>query len=89
MGRWLPRGCGWHLGGDPLAAMSRTHQEIFHLARAFERLIEMLGPLGPDAADLVDLRRTLYALHAVLRLNVAQEEELYSSLDQESTSTAV
>ena len=24
-------------GEDPLAAMSRTHQEIFHLARSFER----------------------------------------------------
>ena len=76
-------------GDDPLAAMSRTHQEIFHLARAFERLTEMLGPLGPDPSDLVDLTRTLYALHAVLRLNIAQEEELYSSLDQESTSTSL
>ena len=76
-------------GDDPLAAMSRTHQEIFHLAHAFERLTEMLGPMGPDAADLVDLTRMLYALHAVLRLNVAQEEELYSSLDRESTATPV
>ena len=76
-------------GDDPLAAMSRTHQEIFHLAHAFERLTEMLGPMGPDAADLVDLTRMLYALHAVLRLNVAQEEELYSSLDRESTITPV
>ena len=76
-------------GDDPLAAMSRTHQEIFHLAHAFERLTEMIGPMGPDAADLVDLTRMLYALHAVLRLNVAQEEELYSSLDRESTTTPV
>ncbi|MEO6042769.1 MAG: heavy metal translocating P-type ATPase [Tepidiformaceae bacterium] len=76
-------------GDDPLAAMSRTHQEIFHLAHAFERLTEMLGPMGPDAADLVDLTRMLYALHTVLRLNVAQEEELYSSLDRESTATPV
>ena len=76
-------------GDDPLAAMSRTHQEIFHLAHAFERLTEMIEPMGPDAADLVDLTRMLYALHAVLRLNVAQEEELYSSLDRESTATPV
>jgi len=68
-------------GEDPLAAMSRTHQEIFHLARAFERLRGSVAPDGPDPEDLVDLRRTLYALYAVLRLNVAQEEELYLSLD--------
>jgi heavy metal translocating P-type ATPase len=75
-------------GDDPLAAMSRTHQEIFHLSRAFERLATAVPPEGPDAEDLVDLRRTLYSLHAVLRLNVAQEEELYLSLDQDSTSTS-
>ena len=76
-------------GDDPLAAMSRTHQEIFHLARTYERLVAALPIDEPDPEDLVDLRRTLYALHAVVRLNVAQEEELYSSLDRESTATAV
>jgi heavy metal translocating P-type ATPase len=74
-------------GDDPLAAMSRTHQEIFHLARAFERLRSAVPVDGPDPEDLVDLRRTLYALCAVLRLNVAQEEELYLSLDPESGGT--
>lgn len=76
-------------GDDPLAAMSRTHQEIFHLGRAFERLVASMGPDCLDAEDLVDLRRILYALHAVVRLNVAQEEELYSSLDRESTATSI
>jgi hypothetical protein len=68
-------------GDDPLAAMSRTHQEIFHLARAFDRLIQDLPPEGPEVEDFVDLRRVLYALHAVLRLNIAQEEELYMTMD--------
>jgi soluble P-type ATPase len=76
-------------GEDPLAAMSRTHQEIFHLARAFQRLVSAVETDGADPEDLVDIRRTLYSLHAVIRLNIAQEEELYLSLDRESTATAV
>jgi hypothetical protein len=76
-------------GDDPMAAMSRTHQEVFHLARTFERLTSALDGQVPDAEDLVDLRRTLYALHAVLRLNVAQEEELYLSLDRDSTGAMI
>ncbi len=75
-------------GDDPLAAMSRTHQEIFHLARVFERLVDGLLHEGPDAEDLVDIRRTLYVLHTVLRLNIAQEDQLYLSLDPEAPSTA-
>jgi heavy metal translocating P-type ATPase len=74
-------------GDDPLAAMSRTHQEIFHLARVLERLIAGIPLEGPDPEDLVDVRRTLYALHTVLRLNIAQEDQLYLSLDPEAPST--
>jgi hypothetical protein len=73
-------------GDDPLAAMSRTHQEIFHLARVLERLLATIPPEGPEPEDLVDLRRTLYALHTVLRLNIAQEDQLYLSLDREALS---
>jgi soluble P-type ATPase len=76
-------------GDDPLAAMSRTHQEIFHLARVFERLVDGLPREGSDPEDLVDIRRTLYVLHTVLRLNIAQEDQLYLSLDPEAPSTAV
>ena len=73
-------------GDDPLAAMSRTHQEIFHLALSFDRLVEEVdGDAGAiDPEDLVDIRRVLYALHTVLRLNIAQEEELYVSLTDEA-----
>jgi hypothetical protein len=75
-----------HLGGDdPLAAMSRTHQEIFHLARTFDSLRASIDGNAADPEDVVDLRRTLYSLSAVLRLNVAQEEELYVMLDRDST----
>ena len=76
-------------GDDPLAAMSRTHQEIFHLARVFERLVGNIPLEGPDAEDLVDLRRTLYALHTVLRLNIAQEDQLYLSLDRDPAAATI
>jgi heavy metal translocating P-type ATPase len=74
-------------GEDPLAAMSRTHQEIFHLARAFQRLHEVAREGDADSEDIADLRRTLYMLTALLRLNIAQEEELYFALDPDSTET--
>jgi heavy metal translocating P-type ATPase len=69
-------------GEDPLGTLSRTHQEIFHLARLLELLIGELPNEGPDAHDLPDIRRLLYSLHAVLRLHFAQEEELYQSVSE-------
>ncbi len=70
-------------GEEPLAPMSRTHQEIFHLVRQFQSLHDDMPAAGPEREDLADIRRVLYALHAVLRLHIAQEEELYLSLDDE------
>lgn len=67
-------------GEDPLASMSRTHREIFHMVDVFERQMADLQPGGPDPADIRDLRRTLYGLHAILRLHFDQEEELYLTL---------
>jgi hypothetical protein len=70
-------------GEDPMGSMERAHMEIEHLARVFGHLLEDLPPEGPDAEDLVDLRRVLYGLHAILRLHFAQEEEAYSWLAAE------
>ncbi|HSL25511.1 MAG TPA: heavy metal translocating P-type ATPase, partial [Acidimicrobiia bacterium] len=71
------------LGGhDPLATMSRTHREIFHLIDNYQRLLADLPDSGPQPADMRDLRRILYSLHAILRLHFDQEEELYTSLDE-------
>ncbi len=67
-------------GDDPTATMSRGHAEIAHLTRLLERLLADLGPDGPDAEDLPDLRRVLYGLHAILRLHFAQEDEAYLPL---------
>jgi heavy metal translocating P-type ATPase len=74
-------GVAERLGGtDPLAAMSRTHQEIFHLASLLDRLVDdaSVGGFGPE--DRSEARRILYALDAILRLHFAQEEELLASI---------
>ncbi len=67
-------------GEDPLGSMARAHLEISHLARLFQQLVTDLPAEGPAADDLIDLRRVLYGLHAILRLHFAQEEEAYSWL---------
>jgi heavy metal translocating P-type ATPase len=67
-------------GDDPTVTMSRGHAEIAHLTRLLGRLLADLGPAGPAAEDLPDLRRALYGLHAVLRLHFAQEDEAYLPL---------
>jgi heavy metal translocating P-type ATPase len=69
------------LGGeDPMSSMARAHVEISHLIRVYRQLLEDLPPAGPDRDDLVDLRRVLYGLHAILRLHFAQEDEAYAWL---------
>ncbi len=67
-------------GNDPLAAMSRTHQEIFHLASLLDRLVDDSSVDGFGDADRGEARRILYALDAILRLHFAQEEELLTSI---------
>jgi hypothetical protein len=68
--------------------MSRAHVEIAHQVRRLGRLLDAIGPEGPDEADVIELRRLLYGLHAVLRLHTAQEEEDYLSLGEpEATDT--
>jgi heavy metal translocating P-type ATPase len=69
---------------DATAALHRTHTEIFHLIGLYDRLVGDLPPEGPAREDLVDLRRVLYGLDAILRLHMAQEEELYVSLGDET-----
>jgi hypothetical protein len=80
-------------GEDPLSSMARAHLEISHLGRIFQQLIEELPEDGPTPEDLMDLRRVLYGLHAILRLHFAQEEEAYAWLasadDDASASVAV
>jgi iron-sulfur cluster repair protein YtfE (RIC family) len=77
------------LGGqDPTAPMSRMHIEIAHLIGLFGRLVDDLGPSGPDQDDARELRQVLYSLDAVLRLHMVQEEQEYLSLADASPGAA-
>ncbi|HSJ51859.1 MAG TPA: heavy metal translocating P-type ATPase [Actinomycetota bacterium] len=67
-------------GEDPMGSMERAHMEIEHLSRVYGHLLSDLPDQGATGVDLVDLRRVLYGLHAILRLHFAQEEEAYSWL---------
>lgn len=67
-------------GDDPLAAMSRGHQEIFHLTTVLDRIVAGSGD-EMEPADRGEALRLLYALDAVLRLHFAQEEELLATLE--------
>ena len=71
-------------GSDATGPMSRGHVEISHQIRRLGQLLDEIGPQGPDPEDVVELRRVLYGLYAVLRLHTAQEEESYLSLSEES-----
>jgi len=64
------------LGGtDATAALSRTHAEIEHQVGRLRRLLAELDSETVQPEDVVELRRLLYGLYAVLRLHNAQEEE--------------
>jgi heavy metal translocating P-type ATPase len=67
---------GRALGGtDATAALSRTHAEIEHQVSRLRRLLVGLDAESTQPEDVVELRRLLYGLYAVLRLHNAQEEE--------------
>jgi heavy metal translocating P-type ATPase len=68
---------------DVTAGLHRTHTEIFHLIRFVDRLVDELPETGPGPEDLTDLRRLLYGLDAILRLHMAQEEELFLAFGDE------
>ena len=55
--------------------MSRTHPEIEHQVGRLQRLLTDLDNETVQPEDVVELRRLLYGLYAVLRLHNAQEEE--------------
>ena len=44
---------------------------------------------GPGPEDLTDLRRVLYGLDAIIRLHMAQEDELYLALGDEQAPAPV
>lgn len=74
-------------GTDPTGAFSRTHSEIAHYVSRLRRLVSDLNTTV-EAEDIVEIRRLLYGLHAILRLHNAQEEEGVFSLLPEETAAA-
>jgi heavy metal translocating P-type ATPase len=67
-------------GSDPMAVLSGSHREIFHLVRLLRRMTGALAADGADPDDLRDIRRVLYGLHAILTLHMDQEEEIYQTI---------
>ena len=62
-------------GPDATAGLSRTHAEIGYQVSRLRRLLDGLDDDFVQPEDVVELRRMLYGLYAVLRLHNAQEEE--------------
>jgi heavy metal translocating P-type ATPase len=62
-------------GSESTAALSRTHAEIEHQILRVHRLLADLDNETAQPEDIVELRRMLYGLYAVLQLHNAQEEE--------------
>ncbi len=67
-------------GSDPTGTMSRAHVEIAHHIRRIGHLLDDLDTDDPHPEDLIELRRALYGLHAILVLHFAQEDEGYLGL---------
>ena len=65
---------------DATAGLSRTHAEIDHQISLLEKLLTGLTDESAQPEDVIELRRLLYGLHAVLRLHNAQEDDAASSL---------
>ena len=64
---------------DPsgLAAMSRAHREIQHLARLLLRLSAGLRAEDADRYLIRDAQRVIESIEALVRLHSAQEEDIY------------
>jgi heavy metal translocating P-type ATPase len=63
--------------GHGLAAMSRAHREILHLARLLRRLAEDLKPADADHFLIRDAQRVIESIEALVRIHNAQEEDIY------------
>jgi hypothetical protein len=63
--------------GHGLAAMSRAHREIIHLARMLTRLAD--GVTAEDASRYLirDGQRIIESIEALVRIHNAQEEDIY------------
>ena len=63
--------------GHGLAAMSRAHREIVHLARLLQRIATDLDATQADKYLVRDAQRVVEAIDALVRMHSAQEEDIY------------
>ena len=63
--------------GHGLAAMSRAHREILHLARLMGRLSAGLKVEDADRYLIRDAQRVIESIEALVRIHNAQEEDIY------------
>jgi hypothetical protein len=63
-----------------LAAMSRAHREILHLARLLARLAEDLPTEKVDRYLIRDAQRMIEAIETLVRMHTAQEEDIYDAV---------
>jgi len=63
--------------GHGLAAMSRAHREIQHLARLLERIADGLKSEDADRYLVRDAQRVVEGIEALVRIHNAQEEDIY------------
>ena len=63
--------------GYGLAAMSRVHRELLHLAHVLSRLSEGLSESDADAMTLRDGQRVIESIETIARIHNAQEEDIY------------
>jgi heavy metal translocating P-type ATPase len=63
--------------GYGLAAMSRVHRELLHLAHLLSRLSEGLSKSEADAMTLRDGQRIIESIETIARIHNAQEEDIY------------
>lgn len=69
------------LGSNPaLAAMSRAHREILHLARLLSRLTDEMIVESIDRYFIRDAQRIIESLEALVRMHNAQEEDIYEHM---------
>ena len=74
-----PKLTGFLRDAHGLAAMSRAHREIQHLARLLNRIAEGLTPRDIDRYFVRDAQRVIESIEALVRIHKVQEEDIYNA----------
>jgi heavy metal translocating P-type ATPase len=63
-----------------LAAMSRAHREIQHLARLLARIVEDLSPATNDRYLIRDAQRLIESIETLVAMHTKQEDDIYEAV---------